>query len=90
MNTASSTSCVTRIAVKPLRWHSSSTSVCNSMRVSASTALKGSSSSRTSGSAAERARNGDALLHAAGQLPGIFVFEAGEAHLRDEAAAGLA
>ena len=28
----------------------------------------------------EPAGDGDALLHAAGQLPGIAVFEAGEAH----------
>ena len=38
----------------------------------------------------ECAGDGDALLHPARQLPGIFVLEAGEADLRDIAAAGLA
>ena len=60
---------VTRPCSRPV-WMRSSRS-WSSARVSASTEANGSSSSSTCGSRDERPRDRDALLHPAGELPGI-------------------
>ena len=68
ISTASSRSWVTNRMVLRVRACSSNSSACMVSRVCASSAPNGSSISSTLGSIGERARDADALLHAAGQL----------------------
>ena len=53
------------------------------IRVWASTEAKGSSMRSTRGWVGQRAGDRDALLHAAGELPGVLVLDAGEVHPRE-------
>ena len=62
----------------------SSSSVCMRSRVSASSAPSGSSISRKVGLGGERAREADALAHAAGQLPDRLVAETVELDLGEQ------
>ena len=62
----------------PARAQMRSSSMFIRSRVISSSAPNGSSMSRSAGSNEKCARNRDALLHAAGQLPGMVVLEAAE------------
>ena len=74
-NTASGIEWVTNTTAAPVSAVMRVSSVCRYSRVISSSAPNGSSMSSSRGRVGERARDRDALLHAAGELVGVAVDE---------------